>query len=177
MPVDTCISLCAPTNKKRQSILLQYVTYVQLWIEEVNSAHVAYTRIQRKYQHYHVILLHISEVKCHRLKSGLDSHPIDIHNHKYRWTQDQKIHVYCFRFCSFESSFDIVCCQLLDKITAEVYFRLVTFKQLLSPACSVASGYILISTFSSVSSERESTEQEKGESQDYVALEVFVGLK
>lgn len=79
-------------------------------------------------------------------------------------------------FPPFGSCFTIVCRQLLDKITAEVYFRSLTFNQRLSPVHSVASGSILISPFSAVSSsERESTVQEKG--RDYVALEVFVVLK
>lgn len=80
-------------------------------------------------------------------------------------------------FCLWELLYR-VCRQLPDKITAEVYFRLLTFKQLLSPVHSTASGSNPTFPFVTVSSsERDSAVQEKRESRDYVALEALVVLK
>ena len=149
-----------------------------IWVKNLCSLfYQAEVETYWKYQQ-HVIFRYTSWDKGHRLQSWSYSCCYLFNVKQIDWSELRNVWSpgSGWKVCPFGSCFtNSLAPKLLDKIKAEEYCCSLTFNRLLSPAHSVPSGSILISPF--FSSERESAVQEKGESRDYVALEVFMGLK
>lgn len=101
------------------------------------------------------------------------------HYHKYWSAQVQKYQDVVLVLSPCRRRFNTIRCQLLDKITAEVYFRQLTFSQL---SCLLFSPWLqalsFISLFSTVScSDRDSTAQEKKRKPGLRSIRGICGFK